>query len=83
MGEDQKQHLELTRDIAQKFNNDFSSRIEALGLGEPMTVGDEQVQGILSLDRTVDRWPGSPGDVVAGWFKKDVKVGPVRTCHEL
>ena len=25
MGEDQKQHLELTRDIAQKFNNDFSA----------------------------------------------------------
>ena len=25
VGEDQKQHLELTRDIAQKFNLDFSS----------------------------------------------------------
>ena len=25
VGEDQKQHLELTRDIAQKFNNDFSA----------------------------------------------------------
>ena len=25
VGEDQKQHLELTRDIAQKFNNDFST----------------------------------------------------------
>ena len=25
VGEDQKQHLELTRDIAQKFNNDFNS----------------------------------------------------------
>jgi tryptophanyl-tRNA synthetase len=24
VGEDQKQHLELSRDIAQKFNNDFS-----------------------------------------------------------
>ena len=23
VGEDQKQHLELARDIAQKFNNDF------------------------------------------------------------
>ena len=23
VGEDQKQHLELSRDIAQKFNNDF------------------------------------------------------------
>ncbi|MGL4729646.1 MAG: tryptophan--tRNA ligase, partial [Bosea sp. (in: a-proteobacteria)] len=33
VGEDQKQHLELTRDIAQKFNNDFGSRIAELGLG--------------------------------------------------
>ena len=24
VGDDQKQHLELTRDIAQKFNNDYS-----------------------------------------------------------
>ena len=33
VGEDQKQHLELSRDIAQKFNNDFGKQIEALGLG--------------------------------------------------
>jgi tryptophanyl-tRNA synthetase len=33
VGEDQKQHLELTRDIAQKFNNDFAGRIAELGLG--------------------------------------------------
>ena len=25
VGDDQKQHLELVRDIAQKFNNDFKS----------------------------------------------------------
>ncbi len=40
VGEDQKQHLELARDIAQKFNSDFSERIKALGHGEtffPMT----------------------------------------------
>src|ERR1700755_1734873 len=29
VGEDQKQHLELSRDIAQKFNNDFSESIQA------------------------------------------------------
>lgn len=34
VGEDQKQHLELARDIAQKFNNDFAERIKALGHGE-------------------------------------------------
>src|SRR6478752_9370719 len=33
VGEDQKQHLELTRDIAQKFNNDFGPQIAELGLG--------------------------------------------------
>ena len=31
VGEDQKQHLELARDIAQKFNNDFKKDIEAHG----------------------------------------------------
>jgi tryptophanyl-tRNA synthetase len=34
VGEDQKQHLELARDIAQKFNNDFSDSIRAHGLAE-------------------------------------------------
>ena len=34
VGEDQKQHLELCRDIAQKFNNDFAGSIRALGHGE-------------------------------------------------
>src|ERR1700693_868186 len=33
VGEDQKQHLELSRDIAQKFNNDFAASIDTLGLG--------------------------------------------------
>ena len=32
VGEDQKQHVELARDIAQKFNNDFAPSIAALGL---------------------------------------------------
>ncbi len=35
VGEDQKQHLELTRDIAQKFNNDFAESIERV-TGEEM-----------------------------------------------
>jgi tryptophanyl-tRNA synthetase len=34
VGEDQKQHLELSRDIAQKFNNDFGKSIHAHGYGE-------------------------------------------------
>jgi tryptophanyl-tRNA synthetase len=34
VGEDQKQHLELARDIAQKFNNDYGDAIRAHGHGE-------------------------------------------------
>jgi len=34
VGEDQKQHLELTRDIAQKFNNDFRESIADNGYGD-------------------------------------------------
>jgi len=34
VGEDQKQHLELARDIAQKFNNDFAESIARNGFGE-------------------------------------------------
>jgi tryptophanyl-tRNA synthetase len=33
VGDDQKQHVELTRDIAQKFNNDFAAQIAAAGFG--------------------------------------------------
>jgi tryptophanyl-tRNA synthetase len=34
VGEDQKQHLELARDIAQKFNNDFRDQIVAAGYSD-------------------------------------------------
>jgi tryptophanyl-tRNA synthetase len=34
VGDDQKQHLELSRDIAQKFNNDWADMIADLGHGE-------------------------------------------------
>ncbi len=46
VGDDQKQHLELARDIAQKFNNDFAESIAASGhdggffpLPEPLIQG--------------------------------------------
>jgi tryptophanyl-tRNA synthetase len=39
VGEDQKQHLELTRDIAQKFNNDFSVP-DFFPLTEPLILGE-------------------------------------------
>jgi tryptophanyl-tRNA synthetase len=38
VGEDQKQHLELTRDIAQKFNTDFG--VEVFPLPEPLIFGE-------------------------------------------
>jgi tryptophanyl-tRNA synthetase len=38
VGEDQKQHLELTRDIAQKFNHDFGRDI--FPLTEPLIFGE-------------------------------------------
>jgi tryptophanyl-tRNA synthetase len=34
VGDDQKQHLELSRDIAQKFNNDFGASIASHGFGD-------------------------------------------------
>jgi tryptophanyl-tRNA synthetase len=34
VGDDQKQHLELCRDIAQKFNNDFAESIREHGHGD-------------------------------------------------
>ena len=41
VGEDQKQHLELARDIAQKFNNDFCTEDAPLfTLPEPITPPD-------------------------------------------
>ena len=38
VGEDQKQHLELSRDIAQKFNNDFNAP-DFFQLPEPVITG--------------------------------------------
>ncbi len=36
VGEDQKQHLELARDIAQKFNNDFGNGAEVFTQPDPI-----------------------------------------------
>ena len=38
VGEDQKQHLELTRDVAQKFNHDFGR--EVFPIVEPLIYGE-------------------------------------------
>tara|TARA_B100000989_G_scaffold298229_1_gene286642 strand:+ start:2803 stop:3807 length:1005 start_codon:yes stop_codon:yes gene_type:complete len=46
VGSDQKQHLELSRDIAQKFNNDFNCR-DFFPLPEPLI--PKNVSRIMSL----------------------------------
>ena len=46
VGDDQKQHLELCRDIAQKFNNDFGA-LDFLRVPEPLI--QKQFSRIMSL----------------------------------
>jgi tryptophanyl-tRNA synthetase len=46
VGDDQKQHLELCRDVAQKFNNDFNA-IDFLKVPEPLI--QKQFSRIMSL----------------------------------
>ncbi len=46
VGEDQKQHLELTRDIAKKFNNDFKSK-DFFPIVEPLI--SKEFSRIMSL----------------------------------
>lgn len=48
VGEDQKQHLELARDIAQKFNNDFASE-DAPVFTLPEPISPSQAARIMSL----------------------------------
>ncbi len=57
VGDDQKQHLELARDIAQKFNIDFSDRIRAAGLGIEMMVGEEKVSGFFPMTEPLIEGP--------------------------
>jgi tryptophanyl-tRNA synthetase len=68
VGEDQKQHLELTRDIAQKFNNDFAESIAALGHGEaffPLTeplIGGPAARVMSLRDGTKKMSKSDPSD---------------------
>ena len=60
VGEDQKQHLELTRDIAQKFNTDFNSP-NFLTTPEPLI--QENFSRIMSLkDGTKKMSKSDPSD---------------------
>jgi tryptophanyl-tRNA synthetase len=46
VGSDQKQHLELTRDIAQKFNNDYKS-LDFFPIPEPYI--EKEISRVMSL----------------------------------
>jgi tryptophanyl-tRNA synthetase len=69
VGDDQKQHLELTRDIAQKFNGDFAEAIREQGHGDaffPLT--DPVITGpatrVMSLrDGTKKMSKSDPSDL--------------------
>jgi len=68
VGDDQKQHLELTRDIAQKFNNDYAASIGTEGfdpeffpITEPLIAGP--ATRIMSLrDGTKKMSKSDPSD---------------------
>ena len=61
VGNDQKQHLELCRDIAQKFNNDFD-KIDFLKIPEPLI--QKQFSRIMSLKDGVKKMSKSdPSDL--------------------
>jgi tryptophanyl-tRNA synthetase len=68
VGEDQKQHVELTRDIAQKFNNDYAASIRAhtgkdtfFPLPEPLIQGE--ATRVMSLrDGTKKMSKSDPSD---------------------
>lgn len=70
VGEDQKQHLELARDIAQKFNNDYKAPIEAKGYagGQFFPLPEPLIQGpatrVMSLrDGTKKMSKSDPSDL--------------------
>ncbi|PHP68705.1 tryptophan--tRNA ligase [Zhengella mangrovi] len=76
VGDDQKQHLELTRDIAQKFNNDYSDRIADLGLGVEMKVGEEVVNGYFPITEPIIEGPAARVMSLRDGTKKMSKSDP-------
>jgi tryptophanyl-tRNA synthetase len=76
VGDDQKQHLELTRDIAQKFNNDYSGRIADLGVGVEMMSGEEKVNGFFPLTEPLIEGPAPRVMSLRDGLKKMSKSDP-------
>ncbi len=77
VGEDQKQHLELARDIAQKFNNDYAASIARNGFGDAFFPQPEPlIQGpaprVMSLrDGTKKMSKSDPSDYSRLTFADD------------
>ena len=76
VGDDQKQHLELTRDIAIKFNNDFSDRIGTLGLGVEIEMGEERVNGYFPITEPLIEGPATRVMSLRDGTKKMSKSDP-------
>jgi tryptophanyl-tRNA synthetase len=60
VGEDQKQHLELARDIAQKFNTDYG--VELFTLPEPL-IGETAARIMSLRDGTAKMSKSDPSDM--------------------
>lgn len=72
VGEDQKQHLELARDVAQKFNNDFAEfgGADFFPLPEPLIMGE--ATRVMSLrDGTKKMSKSDPSDYSRITMKDD------------
>ena len=80
VGDDQKQHLELTRDIAAKFNNDFSEQIAAAGLGTPIPMGqggeEQTVNGYFPITEPLIEGPATRVMSLKDGAKKMSKSDP-------
>jgi len=61
VGEDQKQHVELTRDIAMKFNNDFD--VELFVAPEPYIGGGTAARVMSLRDGTAKMSKSDPSDM--------------------
>ena len=69
VGDDQKQHLELARDIAQKFNNDFAGLDPRCGL---------RGRHVLPSARACHHGAGDARHEPARRHQEDVEVGCLR-----
>ena len=76
VGDDQKQHLELTRDIAQKFNFDYSDAIGAAGVGVEMTIGKETINCYFPLTEPLIEGPATRVMSLRDGTKKMSKSDP-------